>query len=180
LLGRVQPPPRSAGNRLFARSTYPRPAREFRHCGWFTKSLCTTNGNPGACPLRAATDGEGDQGAESGQGKSLFVFGIGYVATAVAFSFLRKGWTVYGTCTDPRKVKSLGEQGIKAFIFDDFSGPMMQPEPLEALSKATCVLSTVPPTLQTGVDPVLRAHEPELEWAFSQASLKWIGYLSST
>lgn len=45
--------------------------------------------------------------------KSLFIFGIGYVATAVALTLLRKGWTIHGTCTDPRKVKSLAEQGIK-------------------------------------------------------------------
>lgn len=45
--------------------------------------------------------------------KSLFIFGVGYVATAIALTFLRKGWTVHGTCTDPRKVRSLGDQGIK-------------------------------------------------------------------
>lgn len=50
---------------------------------------------------------------EEDPGSSLFIFGVGYVATAVALTFLRKGWTVYGTCTDPRKVKSLGEQGVK-------------------------------------------------------------------
>lgn len=44
---------------------------------------------------------------------SLFIFGVGYVATAVAMAFQRNGWTVHGTCTDPRKVKSLREQGIK-------------------------------------------------------------------
>lgn len=44
---------------------------------------------------------------------SLFIFGVGYVATAVAMAFQRKGWTVHGTCTDPRKVKSLREQGIQ-------------------------------------------------------------------
>lgn len=37
---------------------------------------------------------------------------------------------------------------IQAYIFDDWSGPMMQPEPLEALASATCVLSTVPPALE--------------------------------
>ncbi|CBJ29366.1 conserved unknown protein [Ectocarpus siliculosus] len=50
---------------------------------------------------------------EAAAGQSLFIFGVGYVATAVALTFLRKGWTVHGTCTDPRKVKSLGDQGIK-------------------------------------------------------------------
>ena len=45
--------------------------------------------------------------------KSLFIFGVGYVATAVALTLLSKGWAVHGTCTDPRKVKSLEEQGIK-------------------------------------------------------------------
>lgn len=44
---------------------------------------------------------------------SLFIFGVGYVATAIALTYLRKGWAVHGTCTDPRKVKSLGDQGIQ-------------------------------------------------------------------
>ncbi|CAM9919852.1 unnamed protein product [Ectocarpus fasciculatus] len=117
---------------------------------------------------------------EAAADRSLFIFGVGYVATAVALTFLRKGWTVHGTCTDPRKVKSLGDQGIKAFIFDDWSGPMMQPEPLSALASATCVLSTVPPALQSGADPVLVAHEAELKWARSKGNLRWVGYLSST
>ncbi|CAM9158300.1 unnamed protein product [Ectocarpus sp. 4 AP-2014] len=118
--------------------------------------------------------------SEAAAGQSLFIFGVGYVATAVALTFLRKGWTVHGTCTDPRKVKSLGDQGIKAFIFDDWSGPMMQPEPLSALASATCVLTTVPPALQSGADPVLVAHEAELQWTHSKGNLRWVGYLSST
>lgn len=51
--------------------------------------------------------------ANNEKSRSLFIFGVGYVATAVALTFLSKGWTVHGTCTDPRKVKSLGDQGIK-------------------------------------------------------------------
>lgn len=54
-----------------------------------------------------------DQNKPEVAGKSLFIFGVGYVATAVALAFLRKGWTVHGTCTDPRKVKTLQEQGIE-------------------------------------------------------------------
>ena len=62
-----------------------------------------------AAAAAAAAATEPDGGAK----KSLFIFGIGYVATAIALTYLRKGWTVHGTCTDPRKVKSLGDQGIK-------------------------------------------------------------------
>ncbi|CAN0199670.1 unnamed protein product [Scytosiphon promiscuus] len=122
----------------------------------------------------------GQERTEETHQQSLFIFGVGYVATAIALTYLRKGWAVHGTCTDPRKVKSLGDQGIKAYIFDDWSGPMMQPEPLSALASATCVLSTVPPALQSGTDPVLVAHEAELRWAHSKGNLRWIGYLSST
>lgn len=57
-----------------------------------------------------------DQKEAEASGKSLFLFGVGYVATAVALTFLRKGWTVHGTCTDPRKVKSLREQGIEVGV----------------------------------------------------------------
>ncbi|CAN0203433.1 unnamed protein product, partial [Ectocarpus sp. 13 AM-2016] len=130
-----------------------------------------------AIPPLSSAETEAPQAAA---GQSLFIFGVGYVATAVALTFLMKGWTVHGTCTDPRKVKSLGDQGIKAFIFDDWSGPMMQPEPLSALASATCILSTVPPALQSGADPVLVAHEAELKWARSKGNLRWVGYLSST
>lgn len=61
-----------------------------------------------AIPLCSTASKEHDA-----DGLSLFIFGVGYVATALALTFLRKGWTVHGTCTDPRKVKSLGDQGIK-------------------------------------------------------------------
>lgn len=57
--------------------------------------------------------GAADEAVDPAESPSLFIFGVGYVATAVALAFKRQGWTVYGTCTDPRKVKSLGEQGIK-------------------------------------------------------------------
>lgn len=55
----------------------------------------------------------GPEGTEPTGQQSLFIFGVGYVATAIALTYLRKGWAVHGTCTDPRKVKSLGDQGIK-------------------------------------------------------------------
>lgn len=65
-------------------------------------------------PRHSSESNEAESGAESCEDpKSLFIFGVGYVATAVALTFRRLGWTVHGTCTDPRKVKSLGEQGIK-------------------------------------------------------------------
>lgn len=65
-------------------------------------------------PALSATSPAKENNEES---RSLFIFGVGYVATAVALTFLSKGWTVHGTCTDPRKVKSLGDQGIKVRYF---------------------------------------------------------------
>ncbi|CAM9092165.1 unnamed protein product [Chrysoparadoxa australica] len=98
---------------------------------------------------------------------------------------MKKGWKVYGTCTDPRKLKTLEERGIKAFLFDDWSGPMLQPEPLNALCSASHILSSVPPSVVTGEDPVLLAHAKEIEHVSKgrggvASKLKWVGYLSST
>lgn len=73
---------------------------------------CPRRQRPSMVPL-ASTGPEGSKAAEQ---QSLFIFGVGYVATAIALTYLRKGWTVHGTCTDPRKVKSLGDQGIKVCV----------------------------------------------------------------
>lgn len=83
-------------------------------------------------PCTAVDSGGGDaaaadEAADPADSPSLFIFGVGYVATAVALAFKRQGWTVYGTCTDPRKVKSLGEQGIKVsrwWCWRCFASPM--------------------------------------------------------
>lgn len=45
-------------------------------------------------PLLYSASPEG-HGVEN---KSIFIFGVGYVATAIALKFLRKGWAVHGTC----------------------------------------------------------------------------------
>ncbi|KAG5190311.1 hypothetical protein JKP88DRAFT_243005 [Tribonema minus] len=55
---------------------------------------------------------------------------------------------------------------------------MMQEEPLAALLSSTHILSTIPPTLASGADPVLLAHGDELLRA--RRRIRWLAYLSST
>ncbi|CAN0403952.1 unnamed protein product, partial [Hapterophycus canaliculatus] len=81
----------------------------------------TTRQPARACPRRRRSGPRplsltGPEGTETTEQQSLFIFGVGYVATAIALTYLRKGWAVHGTCTDPRKVKSLGDQGIKVCL----------------------------------------------------------------
>lgn len=76
--------------------------------------LCSKSRGSAGPPLAVSALSSTAPAATQPSGKqSLFIFGIGYVATAIALTYLRKGWAVHGTCTDPRKVKSLGDQGIK-------------------------------------------------------------------
>ena len=82
----------------------------------------------------------------------LFIFGLGYTGTRLAASVERLGGQVAGT----------GRAGL---AFDD------QPVVRAALSKATHVVSTVPPSADC--DPVLNDYGAYLAG-------KWLGYLSST
>lgn len=83
---------------------------------------------------------------------SLFVFGLGYTARAVAARL--PGWRIVGTTRDGRDgtLRFADEGAVRA-----------------ALAGATHVLSSVPPE---GGDPVLSAYGPQLTG--------WLGYLSST
>jgi nucleoside-diphosphate-sugar epimerase len=81
----------------------------------------------------------------------LFVFGLGYSAKAIAGAL--EGWPIEAT----------GADGTMAF--DD------EPAVLEALGRATHVLSSVPPGDEG--DPVLMRYGDAL-------GNRWLGYLSST
>lgn len=86
---------------------------------------------------------------------NLFIFGLGYTASRIANAVRGRGWQVDAT----------GSAGN--LDFDD------EPAVRAALSKATHVLSSVPPDRGTGEDPVLERYDEALRQ-------NWIGYLSST
>ncbi len=84
----------------------------------------------------------------------LFIFGLGYTASRIAFAMQMRGWEVIATSSDG------------ALSFDDTGTVKL------ALADACHVLSSVPPGGE-GLDPVLDRYGDALAG-------KWLGYLSST
>ncbi len=105
----------------------------------------------------------------------LFCFGLGYTGMALARQLVDDGWRVSGTCRDPAQLNILSASGISAHVFTgDKSGGT---EILQALSAATHVLSTAPPSTGGDGDPVWRVFGAALG---RMKHLSWIGYLSTT
>jgi nucleoside-diphosphate-sugar epimerase len=113
----------------------------------------------------------GRAGSPAPTPRRLFVFGLGYSALVLARRLKARGWTITGTCQSEDKRQALAAEGIAAQIFDG-SHPLTD---LDALTRATYVLSSVPPDGER--DPVLAHHASDLG---AMQSLKWIGYLSTT
>lgn len=102
---------------------------------------------------------------------SLFCFGLGYSAAALARRLAAKGWRVAGTARSPEAVERLAAQGFDATLF---SGQEPGPQVPEMLAAASHVLVSAAPD-EAG-DPVLHHHEADLANA---ANIGWIGYLST-
>ena len=85
----------------------------------------------------------------------MLIFGLGYTASRVASALRAQGWHVDAT----------GSAGN--LTFDDESAVR------EALTRASHVLSSVPPDRESGGDPVLECYGDALGGC-------WTGYLSST
>ncbi|MBU2091760.1 MAG: SDR family NAD(P)-dependent oxidoreductase, partial [Alphaproteobacteria bacterium] len=104
--------------------------------------------------------------------RTLFCFGLGYVAERLAQRLMEEGWRVAGTCRTPEKQAALRGRGIEAHLFDIG-------RPLEAagaaLAGVTHILASIPP--KEGTDPVLGAHDTDLR---ALQGLEWVGYLSTT
>jgi nucleoside-diphosphate-sugar epimerase len=116
----------------------------------------------------------------------LFIFGLGFSASAIGAALRRDGWQVSGTVRSSAKFDALKAQGFAPLLFGDAGGVR------RALDGATHCLVSVPPRepgpvssplgvaasgsgRETG-DPVLAAHGPALRAA---SSLRWAGYLST-
>ncbi|MGE4219383.1 MAG: SDR family oxidoreductase [Alphaproteobacteria bacterium] len=107
-----------------------------------------------------------------GAAPSLFCFGLGFSALALARALKAEGWTVAGTCRTPEKQAALADEGIETHPFDR-DRPLA--EPAAALCGVTHLLSSVPP--DAAGDPVLDRHAADIA---AIPGLRWAGYLSTT
>ena len=102
--------------------------------------------------------------------KTLFSFGHGYSARALATLLRRSGdWHIIGTTRDARKADELASDGTEALIWP---GTAVAP----ALARATHLLISAGPG-EDG-DPVLAAVGDDIARAVPH--LEWAGYLSTT
>jgi nucleoside-diphosphate-sugar epimerase len=101
-------------------------------------------------------------------GMKLFIFGLGYSASAVGTLLRESGWQVQGSVRWPEKFEELSGGGFEPCLFSDRASVE------GALRDTTHCLISVPPG--KGGDPVLAAYSRALLGA---ASLSWAGYLST-
>jgi dTDP-4-dehydrorhamnose reductase len=102
---------------------------------------------------------------------NLFVFGLGYTASAFVRRYCGRFAHVAGTVRSLDKAEVLRGEGIEAFRFSD---ECADEGIADALAEADAVLISIPPG--PGGDPVLARHGEALGRAPRSA---WIGYLST-
>ncbi len=102
--------------------------------------------------------------------RSLFVFGMGYSAQAVAEHSAAQFTSITGTTRSREKAVATGRAGTKYLLFD---GEKPSEELVKALESATHLLISIAPGDQ---DPVLAAI-PDLRSL--ARNLQWVGYLST-
>ena len=103
--------------------------------------------------------------------KSLFCFGLGYSAGALADSLRGNAWSIAGTSRASDSPAGLATRGISLHRFERGRALV---EPSRVLAGTSHVLVSVPPDAEG--DPVLECHGVDIE---SVATLSWIGYLST-
>ena len=104
--------------------------------------------------------------------KRLFVFGLGYTATAMAMALKEEGWHVAGTCRSETRRTTLEKLGFDVLLFDG-SKPANKVE--RQLATSDHILCSIPPD---GIgDPVLACYEKQI---LEADCIRWIGYLSTT
>jgi len=104
--------------------------------------------------------------------RRLFVFGLGYSATAFARACLARGWRVAGTVREEAHREALARLGIAVERFD---GDRPLADFAASLAGATHILVSVPP--DAAGDPVLGRHGRDFA---ALAGVEWLGYLSTT
>lgn len=120
--------------------------------------------------------------------KTIFIFGLGYVGTALAYFLKAAGWNVAGTISNRSKdcnykATELRKKGIATYFFDP-SSKISDHRIHDALQNSSYLLSTVPPIYSKSrdidVDIIVEQFKQSIIEAREAGSLKWIGYLSST
>ncbi len=101
----------------------------------------------------------------------LFIFGVGYSASATARRVAADGARVVGTVRTQAKADALAQSGLATRVF---AGTGRDVKIANDMADSDAVLISVPPDSQQ--DPVLRAYADDLARAFR---LRWIGYLST-
>jgi nucleoside-diphosphate-sugar epimerase len=102
---------------------------------------------------------------------SLFCFGLGYSAEALARRLSAKGWSIAGTARTDEGVRHIASLGHGALLFDGHQPGAGMPQ---ALANATHILISAGPD-ESG-DPTLRLHGADIAAA---PHIKWMGYLST-
>ena len=100
----------------------------------------------------------------------LFIFGLGYTATALAHKALAQGWRVSGTTRSEPKAEALRAAGIKTYRFDAQTAL-----PQDALTGVTHLVQSIPP--DDSGDLLLAQHADLLK---QMTGLRWLAYLSTT
>ena len=105
---------------------------------------------------------------------SIFMFGLGYSARALAESLKAQGWRLSGTTRDADKAARLRLWGVETHVFDG-TRPM-DDAGRAALAAADHILISAPPG--EGGDPILTHHGGDI--AARGDGIRWLGYLSTT
>jgi nucleoside-diphosphate-sugar epimerase len=108
--------------------------------------------------------------SENPKKNSLFCFGLGFAAQALAKRMHPQGWNISGSCRAMDKEDSLKELSVLPF-----DGTHATEEIRNTLSKATHLLVSIPP--QPSGDVVLQNFSSQIAEC---KNLEWIGYISST
>lgn len=116
--------------------------------------------------------------------RHVFIFGLGYTGLALASDLLARypggACVVSGTCRTVDKASALTTLGIDAHVFDTDGAGALDPRGLDALVRATHVVSMVPPVADFDRDPVLTAHTDVLLASAPSSARRWLGYVSTT
>ncbi len=101
--------------------------------------------------------------------KTLFCFGFGYTAKALAVRLADKDWRIAGTTRSRDKAEAMRASGITPVLLQ---GDIID---ASALEDATAIIISTPPS-EAGCPALLSAQSAITE---KRHSLKWIGYLST-
>ncbi len=101
--------------------------------------------------------------------KTLFCFGFGYVAKALAARLADEGWRIIGTTRSQEKAGAMRAGGVAPVVWrgDDLDA--------DALDGATAIIISTPPA-EAGCPALLSANNAI---AAERDTIKWIGYLST-